>query len=72
MTDLWLINDLKVENLRNKMIIERDKFREENPLCDVDSEEEFLRRKFGKESDEILKEQIDIIKVGLRSKPKSI
>ena len=71
-SDLWLINDLKVENLRNKMLNEREKFREKNPFCDIDSEENFLKKKFDKESKEILNEQIGIIKIGLRSKPKSI
>ena len=64
----WLINDARVEDLRNRMIEAREEFRKDNPQASITAEERYLQRKFSAEAQGLMKGQLAIIGSGLRSK----
>lgn len=64
----WLLNDRKVEDLRNRMLKEREIFRQRNPTASGNAEETYLARLFQNEAQFLMKEQLSIISSGLRSK----
>ena len=64
----WLLNDVNVEDLRDRMIKARQEFRYRNPNASENSEERYLARIFQQEAQILMKEQLGIIASGLRSK----
>lgn len=64
----WLLNDAKVDDLRDRMIKARQEFRQKNPDASENAEERHLAKMFHNEAQVLMKEQLTIIGSGLRSK----
>ncbi len=63
----WLVNDRKVDDLREQMIEARSSFRRKNPDATEESENRYLERKFNQDSKKLMKEQLSIVASGLRN-----
>lgn len=57
----WIMNDLKVEQLALKMKFLREEYSGINPNASVDEVENYVERKLKKESQLILREQLQIV-----------
>lgn len=63
----WLVNDRKVDNLRERMAQAREEFRKKCPNSNQESEDRHLSKKFRIETGTLLKEQMGIVKSAVRS-----
>jgi hypothetical protein len=64
----WIENDLKVEELRRRMMMAREEYRLNNPHSTIDSEETYLNKIFKDDFKGPLGEQIRIMADGLHKK----
>ena len=57
----WLVNDRKVDDLRERMIEARNSFRRKNPNATEESENRYLEGKFNQDSKKLMKEQLGFL-----------
>ena len=63
---MWLANDKKVQELRDKMEKALIKYRAENPGAPEEAESRHLKGLFLKDSKDLMKEQLSIISSALK------